>query len=280
VEKNQFITVAMAKIDTHFFDFGYLDKLSYQQSPIHRLDPRAKLVTTLVFITTVVSFGKYEISALLPYLLFPVVMCGLGDLPPAYLLKKILLVSPFALLIGIFNPLMDRAILIHLGGWDITGGWVSFVSILLRFLLTVGAALILIAVTGFNAVCMGLEKLGTPRVFVVQLMFLYRYIFVLVDEASRMVRARSLRSFGRSGAGLRIFGNLVGHLLLRTMDRAQRVHLAMLCRGFDGQIHILKPLKIGPKEICFVLGWSALFVSMRFYNFPQLVGAMVTELLK
>jgi cobalt/nickel transport system permease protein len=270
----------MAKIDTHFFDFGYLDKLSYQQSPIHQLDPRAKLVTTLVFITTVVSFGKYEISALLPYLLFPVVMCALGDIPPGYLLKKILLVSPFALLIGIFNPLMDRAILINLGGWDITGGWVSFLSILLRFLLTVGAALILIAVTGFNAVCMGLEKLGTPRVFVVQLMFLYRYIFVLVDEASRMIRARSLRSFGRNGAGLRIFGNLVGHLLLRTMDRAQRVHLAMRCRGFDGKIYILKPLKIGPKEIFFVLGWSALFVSMRLYNLPQVVGAMVTELLK
>ena len=270
----------MAKIDTQFFNFGYLDKLSYQQSPIHQLDPRAKLVTTLVFITTVVSFGKYEISALLPYLIFPVVLSGLGNLPPKYLLKKILLVSPFAVLIGIFNPLMDRDILISLGGVDIVGGWVSFASILLRFFLTVGAALVLIAVTGFNAVCMGLEKLGAPRVFVVQLMFLYRYIFVLVDEASRMVRARSLRALGHSGTGIRTFGYLVGHLLLRTMDRAQRIHLAMRCRGFDGQIHIMKPLKIGPKEISFILGWSSLFILMRFYNFPQLVGSTLTEFLK
>ena len=275
-----YFKASMAKIDTHFFDFGYLDKLSYQQSPIHQLDPRAKLVTTVVFITAVVSFGKYEISALLPYLIFPAALCGLADLPPAYLLKKILLVSPFAILIGIFNPLMDREILISLGGLDIAGGWVSFASILLRFFLTVGAALILIAATGFNAVCMGLEKLGTPKVFVVQLMFLYRYIFVLVDEAARMVRARSLRSFGRSGTGLKTFGYLVGHLLLRTVDRAQRIHLAMRCRGFDGQFHIMKSPKIRPKEIGFILGWSALFILMRFYNFPQLVGATITEFIK
>ncbi len=269
--------LTMAKIDTHFFDIGYIDNLSYQQTPIHQLDPRAKLLTTLVFITTVVSFGKYEISALLPFFIYPAILCGMGNLPPAYLLKKILLVSPFALLIGIFNPLMDRDILISLGGIEISGGWVSFVSILLRFFLTVGAAFILIAVTGFNAVCMALEKLGTPKVFVIQLMFLYRYIFVLVGEAYRTVRARSLRSFGSGGAGVKTYGPLVGHLLLRTMDRAQRIHLAMCCRGFDGQVRIMKPLRIRPVEICFILGWSALFILMRFYNIPLIVGTFITE---
>jgi cobalt/nickel transport system permease protein len=267
----------MAKIDKHFFDIGYMDKLSEQQTAIHRLDPRAKLLTTLVFITTVVSFGKYEISALLPFFIFPVVLCAMGNLPPDYLLKKIALVSPFAIMIGIFNPLMDRDILISLGGIGIAGGWVSFASILIRFCLTVGAALVLIAVTGFNAVCMALEKLGTPKVFVVQLMFLHRYIFVLVDEASRMVRARSLRSFGRRGAGIRTYGFLVGHLLLRTMERAQRVHLAMCCRGFDGHIPIIKPLKIRPAEIGYIFAWSAFFIAMRFYNIPQLMGTSVTE---
>jgi cobalt/nickel transport system permease protein len=267
----------MAKIDTHFFDIGYIDNLSYQQTAIHQLDPRAKLLTTLVFITTVVSFGKYETSALLPFFIYPAVLCGMGNLPPVYFLKKILVVSPFALLIGIFNPFMDRDILISLGGIEISGGWVSFVSILLRFFLTVGAALILIAVTGFNAVCMALEKLGTPKVFVIQLMFLYRYIFVLVDEAYQTVRARSLRSFGSGGAGIKTYGPLVGHLLLRTMDRAQRIHLAMCCRGFDGQVRILKPLRIRPIEICFILGWSILFILMRFYNIPQTAGTFIME---
>ena len=136
-----------------------------QQTPIHQLDPRAKLITSLVFITVVISFGKYEISALIPYFVYPVFLGAMGNVPPVYLLKKILLVSPFAVMIGIFNPLMDRDILVSLGGIGISGGWVSFASILIRFVLTVGAALILIAVTGFNAVCTALDKLGTPQGF-------------------------------------------------------------------------------------------------------------------
>lgn len=257
-----------------------MDTLSSQQTPVHRLDPRVKLVTTLVFITTVVSFGKYEIAQLIPFLIYPVALCAVGNVPPGYLFKKILLVSPFAVMIGIFNPLLDRNILFYLGGIGFSGGWVSFASILVRCVLTVGAALTLIAVTGFNAVCMALEKLGTPSVFVVQLMFLHRYMFVLVDEASRMVRAKSVRSFGNGGSGIKTYGSLVGHLLLRTMNRAQRIHLAMCSRGFDGQIRITRPLKIRPKEIVFVLGWSSFFILLRFYNIPLLMGTTVTELFR
>jgi cobalt/nickel transport system permease protein len=268
----------MAKIDNQFFDIGYLDTLASRQTPVHRLDPRAKLITTLVFIITVVSFGKYEIAALLPFFIYPVILCAAGNVPPGYLLKKLILVAPFAVMIGIFNPLLDREILMQLGDRGISGGWVSFVSILLRFVLTVGAALILIAVTGFNAVCAALEKLGVPRVFTVQLMFLYRYLFVLVDEASRLVRARSLRAVGSGAGGLKAFGSMVGHLLLRTMDRAQRIYLAMCCRGFDGEIHTTTALKFGPAEIGFVCGWLAFFITTRFFNIPALLGAAVTGL--
>ncbi len=269
----------MAKLDQQFFDIGYMDTLSSQQTSIHRLDSRAKLITSFVFITTVISFGKYEISALLPYLSYPVFLAAKGNVPPVYLLKKLLLVSPFAVMIGIFNPFMDRDILIQIGQLSISGGWVSFFSILIRFSLTVGAALTLIAVTGFNAVCQALDKLGTPRAFVVQLVFLYRYVFVLVDEAARMVRARSLRSFEGSGSGLKSYGPLVGNLLLRTMDRAQRIYMAMCSRGFDGEIRIIKPSRFGSTELGFTLGWSTLFIIMRVYNIPTLMGSVVMELI-
>ena len=185
-----------------------------------------------------------------------------------------------AVMIGIFNPLMDRDILVSLGGIGISGGWVSFMSILMRFVLTVGIALTLIAVTGFNAVCIALDKLGTPRVFVVQLVFLYRYMFVLLDEAARMVRARSLRTFEGGGSGIKAYGPLLGQLLLRTMDRAQRVYLAMCCRGFDGEIRILKRLRFGPMEIGFTVGWSALFFLMRVYNVPAAMGSVIMGFLK
>ena len=68
---------------------------------------------------------------------------------------------------------------------------------------------------------------------------------------------------------------MAGHLLLRTMDRAQRIHLAMLCRGFDGNIRPFHPLRVRGWEVMFLLGWSALFVFMRSYNVPRFLGSLI-----
>jgi len=268
----------MSSISTHAYDLGTMDRLSRQDTSVHRLDGRAKLLTTLVFIVTVVSFGRYEVSAMIPFFIYPLVLCSLGNIPLVYLVRKIIVVAPFAILVGIFNPIIDRQILTTLGSAQISGGWISFISILIRFTLTVWAALTLVAITGFNAVCAALEKLGVPRVFVVQLMFLYRYLFVLIDESLRLVRARSLRSFNGKGSGIRTFGSMVGHLLLRTLDRAQRIHQAMSCRGFSGEIRVLRPASFGLGDVAYVLGWSVLFVGLRLFNLPHLIGNGLTRL--
>ena len=270
----------VAKIESSFLDITYLDTLSYQNTPVHRLDPRVKLIITLLFIGCVLSFNKYELSALIPFFIYLAAMVALGNLPVTYLLKKVLLAAPFAVFIGIFNPLLDRTILMHLGPIGISGGWVSFASIMIRFVLTVSAALILVASTGFNAVCMTLTKLGVPSAFAVQLLFLYRYIFVLTDEALRMARARSLRSFDGSGMGPRIFSYMIGQLLLRTIDRAHRIHLAMQCRGFDGEIRMVRPLKIRAQDIAFLICCVSLFILMYRYDIPQWMGYAITEVMR
>lgn len=270
----------MTKISSSLLDIGYLDTLAARTTPIHRLDPRAKLITTLVFIVSIVSFNKYQLTAILPFVVYPVVLTAMAELPPLYLCKKVLMAAPFAFFVGVFNIFWDRQVLVHVGPIGISGGWISFASIMARFLITVSAALILIASTGFNAVCLALEKMGTPRGFVVQLMFLYRYIFVLADEASRMSRARSLRAFGGNGTGIRVFGSMIGHLLLRTMDRAQRIHLAMLARGFDGEIRIARTIRFSGRDALFCLGWCGLFLLMRLYNIPELIGNTAIGLMK
>jgi cobalt/nickel transport system permease protein len=270
----------MGNIESALLNLGYLETLSYQQTPLHRLDPRVKLLTTLGFIIAVVSFEKYEITGLLPFFIYPVALTAVGNLPPGYLARKILLAAPFAFFIGIFNPLLDRAVLVHLGPLGISGGWVSFASILIRVTLTVSAALILIAGTGLNAVCLALDRLGAPRSFVTQLLFLYRYIFVLTDEALRLVRARALRSFQGRGLGFQVFTYMIGQLLLRTLDRARRIHLAMLSRGFDGKIRLARPLQLHARDAAFLLGWSGLFVLLRCYNIPYLLGNTITEWFK
>ncbi len=265
----------MPKIDSGFFDIGYMDRLSHQKTIIHGLDPRAKLITTLIFIFFVVSFDKYELSALVPYVMYPFFLCSFGNIPFGFLIKRILLVSPFAIMIGVFNPWIDSNTLVVIGDIDISAGWVSFGSILLRFFLTVGAALSLVAVTGFTNVCLAMEKLKVPKVFVVQLLFLYRYLYVLLAEAARMVRASEFRRIDGKGLGIGVFGSLVGHLLLRTLDRAQRIHLSMHCRGFDGRIRSLVKLSFRPRDVLFITGWIAVFFFLKHYNLSQLVGRLI-----
>ncbi|MBU1124994.1 MAG: cobalt ECF transporter T component CbiQ [Candidatus Omnitrophica bacterium] len=268
----------MNNIGKNSFDIGYLDTLAAGDSSLHHLDPRAKLITTCAFIITVVSFDKYALAVLIPFFIYPVALISIGGLPAEYLLKKAFLVCPFAVLVGIFNPLVDREIIFHIGAIGIPGGWVSFLSILLRFVLTVTAALILVSLTGFNRVCEALLQLGVPKAFVVQLLFFYRYIFVLTDEAERMVRARSLRAFNASAMGLRNFISLAGHLLLRTLDRAERIYRAMCCRGFDGHIRIIRSSKIRCQEVVFASAWLFVFVLLRFFNVSLKIGDVIMGL--
>jgi cobalt/nickel transport system permease protein len=270
----------MTSIEGALLDFKRLDRLATGNTGIHRLDPRAKVLVTLAFIVSVVSFSRYELSAMTPFFLFPVVMVSLGNLPASYILKKIALLCPFALVVGIFNPVFDRDLLVQLGPFGISGGWISFASIMVRSILTVGVALIMVGVTGFSAGCKALEQMGMPQAFVVQLLFLYRYIFVLTEEGARTARARELRSFGKKGMELKAFGSLVGHLLLRTWERAERVYQAMLCRGFNGVFHVRRDYRFGCREAIFTLGWSALFVLFRLVNVPRFLGSVITELIR
>ncbi len=268
----------MLQIESTFLDIGHLDRLALMDSPVHRLDARAKLITTLLFIALVVSFGKYELAALLPFFIFPVSLAASAGIPLRFLFKRLLLVAPFAVLVGIFNPLLDDS-MITLGPLRISAGWLSFASILLRFMLCVSAAFILIATTGFHQLCRGLEKLHVPQAFVVQLLLLYRYLFLLVEEAIRLLRARSLRSTGRKGTGIKDTGALLGQLLWRTLSRARRIYLAMECRGFKGQFHLLKTRRIQPADMAFTLAWATAFLLMRFINLPQYLGNIINGII-
>lgn len=270
----------MANIDGAFLDFKFLDRLAGGDTAVHRLDPRAKILVTIIFIVTVVSFGKYDLSALFPFFIFPAAMISVANLPAGYIIRKVLLLTPFILFIGIFNPLFDREVLVRIGSLGISGGWISCASIVIRTMLTLGAALILVGVTGFPAICGALERMGMPSAFAVQLLFLYRYIFVLTEEGARTARARELRTFRKKGMEIKAFGSLVGHLLLRTWQRAERIHMAMLARGFKGEFHTRREFRFGGREILFVAGWSTLFITMRILNMSQLLGSLFTGALQ
>jgi cobalt/nickel transport system permease protein len=261
--------------DEKYYNIGFLDQLSYKNTFIHRLDPRAKLIATLLFLFTVISFSKYEIVALLPFFLYPVLMMTVGEIPFLFILKKVILVSPFAIFIGIFNPLLDSGQVFIFNGLPISAGWLSFFSILVKFTLTVSTALLLVATTSFPGVCHAFRQLGLPSLFISQLLFLYRYIFVLMEETMRIVRARNMRSYGQSGKGINIFVRLVGVLFIRTVERAERVYNAMLSRGFQGDMPTLKHFHIKTGDIVFAVSVVISLYFFRFYPATEILGRFV-----
>jgi len=259
-----------------WIELGRMDEMGRMDTPVHRIDARVKSVTTIIFIIIVMSFPRYEVSALAPFLFYPLVLISLGRIPLGLIFRKILIAAPFAVVIGIFNPFFDRQAAVVIGPLVISGGWLSFTSIMLRFVLTVGAALMLVACTGMYRLCASLERIGLPRVFVVQLLLLYRYLFVVTDEGSRMMRSLELRSTGLYSLPLRVYGSLIGHLLLRSLARSERIYQAMVSRGFCGELKIMRQTtSLQRTDWAFLIGWTAFFVAARIWNLAGWVGGLL-----
>ena len=134
------------------------------------------------------------------------------------------------------------------------------------------ALLILIRTIGFNGILKGLGRLGLPKFLLTQLMMVFRYIKVLIEEAITMKAARDARSYGRKHLSIRLWGVLIGQLFLRSVERAERVHSAMLARGFSGEIsfNYKNNSEWGWKSTFFVVGWALIFLFLRLVNLSLL----------
>lgn len=116
----------------------------------------------------------------------------------------------------------------------ITGGMVSFVTLVLKGFFTVTASYILVASTSIEKLCHALALIHFPSILITQILLIYRYITVLLIEVKKITQAYSLRAPGQRGINIKAWGPLVGNLLLRTMDRSQNVYESMCLRGFNG----------------------------------------------
>lgn len=270
--------MSTARLLAGTLDLRQLDTLAAGSSLVHRLDARAKLLVTLTFLVVVMSFPRDAVAPLLGFVVFPAVTLALAGLPAAWVLRKLLLVLPLALLIGLPNLVLERAPALQLGPWLLSEGTLTMTSIVLRALLAASAALVLVAVTGFNELCRALARLGVPQALVMQLMFLHRYLGVLADEALRMGAAHAQRSGGR-GLPLRQYGVLAGRLLVRTWDRAERVHRAMCARGFSGTLPGGTPGRWGAAEWAWLALWMLALAALRGLDVAQALGTVLLRVL-
>jgi cobalt/nickel transport system permease protein len=213
-----------------------LERLAHGSSPVHRLHPAAKLFSALIYISAVVSAGRYDIWGLLPFAFYPFIMMPLSDTPLRPFLRRLLPALPFAALAGVSNMIFDRRIYMVAPGINISGGVLSFAVIMIKTCYAVTAALLITSTTRETELFGQLTRLRVPPVVVSTLRMVMRYIGVLAVEAGRMTSAYYLRS-AKDGVLLRDAGSFSGQLLLRSSARASRVGSAMVCRGWNGTVY-------------------------------------------
>ena len=251
-----------------------LERLQMGDSVLHRLDPRVKIaLTALGILSNILIPDGAWLAFLLTFALL-LALTSLAGIPWGFVLKRSLIILPFTLtaLTTIFVTPGAPLTVIVIGPWTLIptdAGMVRFISILARGLLSMQMAILLMATTTFPDLLHAFRHLRMPGVLVGTLAFMYRYLFVLSDEATRLMRARQARSARlpehASGTSLlwrgKVAGAMVGQLFLRSLERGERVHQAMLARGFRGHIYTLNPHVMSSRDWLFTgLGILTLLV--------------------
>ncbi|MDO4960937.1 MAG: cobalt ECF transporter T component CbiQ [Eubacteriales bacterium] len=234
--------------------------------------PLVKLIITVFYIAVTVSFDKYDLPGLFAMFVYPLAGFILSEISFADTLKRIRLVLPFVLLLGILNPFLDRHV-IMLGGFAVRGGSISMITLILKCIFTVLAAYLLVATTPLERICYALQMLHVPEIMITQIMLMYRYIFLLINEVGRISQAYALRAPGQKGINIKAWGPLVGQLLLRTIDRGTLVYESMLLRGYSGNYDYLRERDIIKlSDLGYLAFWTALILIMRLVPVITLIG--------
>ena len=206
-------------------------------SAVHRAPAHLKLLALLGFMLLVVATPRswhamYAVEALV---LLSVV--ALTRVPVAYLAPRMLVELPFALF-AVLVPFISNGPRIEVLGLSVSEpGLEAGIALLIKGTMGVLASLTLAATTEPQDLLRGLQRLRMPELLVQIMGFMIRYLDVVTDELSRMMTA--LRSRGcdpRSPLHWPVLARSLGALFIRSYERGERVHLAMLSRGYDGRL--------------------------------------------
>ena len=264
----------MNKMEKALRELSAMDDLAAGSSLLHGLSPLSKLLSTLGYIIAVVSFGKYQLSGLAVFLLWPVLLFQLSGIPVRTCFYKLRIVLPLVLAVGLFNPFFDRRPLLELGGLAVSGGVVSMLTLMLKGVLCLMASVLLMATTPMDSLCAALRKLHVPGMLVTLLLLTFRYVGVLTEELAVMTQAYQLRAPGQKGIHVSAWGSFLGQLLLRSMDRAQELYGSMLLRGYHEEFpHApMKPFR--GRDALWLLLSLGLFALLRFVDAAGFFGRL------
>lgn len=230
------------------------ERFAYGSSPLHTLDPRAKICAATAFSCVVAVCQQFPV--LLAALGLGAVVLLSGGLPLRAVGKRLLAVNIFILLLWIVVPFsMPGTPVFSVLGFTATQEAINLTT---RITIKSNAIILvltaLIATTPVPALGHALRKLHVPQKLGWLLIFTYRQIFIIAKEFQRLSAAMKVRGFTprTNMHTYRAYASLLGMVLVRSLDRSERVYQAMVCRGFNGAFHSLNGLAMTTRDVVFL----------------------------
>jgi cobalt/nickel transport system permease protein len=229
---------------------NFIDRYAALDSPLYNLEPRTKLLVFASLIVAVLSIPMGSGSLFFVYFFATAILMGVSQVPLGYIVGRTLVILPFIVLASLAVP------------WK---GYAGLGILFVRAILCLMLLILLTNTTRFVELLRGLRKFGCPQILVMNLGFLYRYLFVLTEEAMRMKQARDCRRVGKAPfkEEMKLLSSMLGTLLIRSFERAERMHSAMLSRGYTGDFPVVSPKRISWHDLAFLSG-VAVFITLTF----------------
>lgn len=245
----------------------YIDRYSNLDSPLHRLDPRVKILLVFFGILIMVSEPPGRLPPFAFYGGMLLVLLVASRLPPVFLLKRFLILSPFILMASVFYPVSlyltkeTQAIAFQREALEVA------LSIFLKAALSLLLLIWMISVERFHVLLMGLRKLKMPKLVGTISILMYSYLFVFWDEALKTTRARESRTPGKlTRAKLKTYSNQMAMILLHSWERSKTLHHAMLARGFHGEFYSLQQQGLKKRDVVFLVVFLLIFLNVRLFS--------------
>lgn len=223
-----------------------VERWSRGDSALHARDARVKILLTLAFLIALTTTPRISIAAALGYGLMALAAVLAGGLPAGAVLLRAAVVLPFSATFAVVSILAGDA--------------ERAVALLVKSYLSALAVLVLAGVTPLPRLLRGLESLGAPRFLALVVQFLYRYLFVISEQAQHM----RLAALCRGRFHFRAAAGAVSVLFARSYARAQGIHQAMLARGFQGRTELLSPARAGVGDVLTLLSGILVIVALRW----------------
>lgn len=262
------------KIEKNIKEISKINNLQQRDQWVNDLHPLVKLSLTIVYIVLIVSVNKYDLATMVVFAFYPILLFNMADLSLKAALYRLRIILPLVIIVGIFNPIFDKEIIISLFGIGISGGVVSMITLMLKGIFSVFTAYILIATTSIEDICYALRIIKVPKILVTVILLIYRYIYILSDEASTIMTAYKLRAPSQKGIHYKVWGPLIGQWLLRSIDRAEIVYESMMLRGFSGEFYYCNDRNTKVKDVLFFCIWIVIFIVFRFTSLIELFGSL------